>query len=245
MKIDIWSDIACPWCYIGVTRFERVLAAFPHRDGVEVRLHSFQLDPGLPERYAGTEAQYLAERKGVPAAQVAQMFAQVAGVAAGEGLDLLFDDVVVANSRRAHRLLHAAMAADTGGAVAWDLKKRLFRAHFTEGGTISDPDLLVRLAVEAGLDDAVARAALDSPDREAEVRADIAQASRLGIRGVPFFVLAGKYGISGAQPEETFASALEQAWAEVHPEPLVMVNAVVGDSGAEDTGVACGPDGCD
>ena len=137
----------------------------PNQVASRTRLHSFQLDPGLPERYDGTEAQYLAERKGMPEAQV----------------------------------------ADPTGALAWDLKTRLFAAHFTEGETISDPDRLARLAVAAGLDDAVARAALDSPERDAEVRADITRAGQLGIRGVPFFVLADRYGVSGAQPEEAFA----------------------------------------
>lgn len=242
VRIDIWSDVACPWCFIGLTRLEHALAGFPHRDAVEVRLHSFQLDPGLPEQYDGTEAEYLAERKSMPAGRVAQMFARVSDVAAEEGLTLRFEDIAVANSRRAHRLLHEAMAADATGAIAWDLKKRLFAAHFTKGESISDPDVLVRLASEAHLDEASARASLESKARDDEVQADLARASQLGIQGVPFFVFADKYAISGAQPTAAFSQALETVWAEDHPEPetFTLVGSAAG--GGEP---ACRIDGCD
>ncbi len=241
MKIDIWSDIACPWCYIGLTRFERALAGFEHRDGVEVVLHSFQLDPTLPETYEGTEAEYLAARKGLPIDDVRAMFGHVAQAAATEGLTMDFDTLKVANSRRAHRLLHAAKDADPTGAAQRRLEDALFRAHFTDGESISDADVLVRLATEAGLDADVARAALEDPARDAQVASDIARAGGLGISGVPFFVLADKYGISGAQPFEAFTQALTQVWDEVHPrvEPL-KVPGLEGFSG----GQACGPDGC-
>ncbi|MFT3875883.1 MAG: DsbA family oxidoreductase [Propioniciclava sp.] len=240
MRIDIWSDIACPWCYIGLARFEQALASFAHRDGVEVRLHSFQLDPGLPEVYEGGEAEYLASRKGIPVEQARQMFAQVAEAAAGDGLTMDFDALSVANSRRAHRLLHAAR--DVSPQAAWDLERALFGAHFTDGESIADAEVLVRLAVEAGLDAEAARAALDDPERDAQVAADIAQATRLGIRGVPFFVLAEKYGISGAQPREVFGQALTQVWDELHP--VVQPLAVPGLEGFGG-GAACGPEGCD
>lgn len=216
MKIDIWSDIACPWCYIGLTRFERALTAFEHADDVEVRLHSFQLDPNLPERYDGTETEYLAARKGMPEQQVRQMFGQVAQAAEGEGLTMDFDTLAVANSRKAHRLLHAALAADTDGRTAWELKRELFRAHFTDGRSISDADVLVELAVAAGLPADEARTALDDDALDLEVEADIARAAQIGINGVPFFVFAEKYGISGAQPLEVFTQALQQVWAETH-----------------------------
>ena len=171
MKIDIWSDIACPWCYIGLTRFDRALAAFEHRDGVEVTLHSFQLDPTLPDAYDGTEAQYLAQRKGLPEASVKEMFGHVSAAAASEGLTMDFDTLQVANSRKAHRLLHAAQEADPTGRLAHDLKLGLFRAHFTDGESVSDADVLVRLATKAGLDAGAARTALDDEGFEARVAA--------------------------------------------------------------------------
>ena len=241
MKIDIWSDIACPWCYIGLTRFERVLATFEHRDGVRVVHHSFQLDPTLPETFEGTEAEYLAARKGGSVADMRAMFAHVADAAATEGLTMDFDTLVVANSRRAHRLMHAAADADPTGGVQRRLEDGLFRAHFSDGESIGDADVLVRLAVAAGMDADLARASLDDPERDAQVAADIARAGQLGISGVPFFVLADKYGISGAQPAEAFSQALNQVWDEVHPrvEPL-KVPGLEGFSG----GQACGPDGC-
>ena len=185
MRIDIWSDIACPWCYIGLTRFDRVLAGFPHADEVSVTLHSFQLDPTLPESYDGTESQYLAQTKRLPEAQVRQMFSHVEAAAAMENLSLDFDTIKVANSRKAHRLLHAAQDVDQSGRSAWALKVALFRAHFAGGETISDVDTLVRLADEAGLDEAVARDAVDSEVRDLEVAGDIQEAAAYRISGVP------------------------------------------------------------
>ncbi len=243
MKIDIWSDIACPWCYIGLTRFDRALAAFEHRDGVEVTLHSFQLDPTLPEAYDGTETQYLAQRKGLPEAQVREMFGHVTQAAASEGLTMDFDTLAVANSRKAHRVLHAAMDADPSGRVAHDLKLALFGAHFTDGESISDADVLARLAEGAGLDADLARAALKDEALDAKVQADIDAARSLGISGVPFFVLHEKYGISGAQPFEVFTQALEQVWAEAHPKPAFETLTIPGLK-QDATGPACGPDGC-
>lgn len=246
MEIDIWSDIACPWCFIGITRFQRVLDGFEHRDEVSVRLHSYQLDPSLPESFDGSEADYLAERKGMPKDQVEQMFGQVRDAGESEGITLDFDSVQVANSRRAHRLLHAARVEDEGGDTARRLKMALLKAHFTNGESISDPDVLVRLASEAGMDSDTARIAVgDSPEAhrlDQAVQNDIALAGQLGIQGVPFFVLANKYGISGAQPAEAFEQALGQVWDELHPrvQPL----AVPGLEGVEASGDVCGPEGC-
>ena len=212
MQLDIWSDIACPWCYIGLTRLEKALLRFGHADEMEVVLHSFQLDPTLPDAYPGTEAEYLAASKGIDLASVQKMTAQVGAAAATEGLSLDFDALVVANSRRAHRLLqHAASIAPD---LARGLELALFEAHFRDGLSIGDPETLVGIANASGLDAAAARAALDSPELDEAVSADIARAAQLGIRGVPFFVLAGKYGISGAQPPEVFDQALRQVWEE-------------------------------
>lgn len=241
MRIDIWSDIACPWCYIGLTRFDRVLAGFAHRDDVQVTLHSFQLDPTLPESYEGTETDYLAKAKRLSEAQVRQMFGHVRDAAATEDLTLDFDTLKVANSRRAHRLLHAAQDADATGRTSWALKIALFRAHFTEGESISDVETLVRIAAEVGLDAAAAREAVESSERDAQVAGDIQEAAAYGIHGVPYFVFEEKYGISGAQPAEVFEGALTQVWEELHPAPVKSLITVPGAADAE----ACGPEGCD
>lgn len=214
VRIDIWSDIACPWCYLGLTRLEAALARFEHRDEVEVQLHSFQLDPTLPDSYPGTEAEYLAASKGLDTATVEQMFTRVSAAAAPDGLRLGFDTLVVANSRRAHRLLQQAKLSDPSGRTTWKLEVALFEAHFTDGRNIGDPATLVELAVGAGLDADAARVALDSPELDAQVTEDIEAAAQLGIRGVPFFVLAEKYGVSGAQPAEVFDDVLRQVWEE-------------------------------
>ena len=217
MKVDIWSDIACPWCYIGKRRFETALAAFPHRDQVEVTWRSYQLDPSLPEHYDGTETEYLATRKGLPESQVRQMFEHVTTQAAGEGLDYDFESLVVANSMRGHELLHLAKAHGVADAV----KEALLSAHFELGEDIGSRAVLVRIGVAAGLDAEEIAESLDSGRYRADVDADIARARAIGVQGVPFFVLDDTYGISGAQPSELFGQALEQAWRATSP--LVMV----------------------
>jgi predicted DsbA family dithiol-disulfide isomerase len=242
MKIEIWSDVACPWCYIGKRRFEAALSEFPHRDSVEVTWRSYQLDPSLPEHYDGTELEYLSTRKGMAADQVSQMFDHVAAQAKGEGLDFRFDRIVVANSFKAHRLIHLAAAHGVQDAA----KERLLSGHFEQGKDIGSTEYLTSLALELGLD-AAEVAELFASDKFAEdVRQDFADARALGISGVPFFVIDRKFGLSGAQPVETFRQALEQGWQEAHP--LVMVgagsNANTAGNAAEGDGAACGPDGC-
>ncbi|MDR7234195.1 DsbA family oxidoreductase [Agrococcus sp. BE272] len=209
MQIDIWSDVACPWCFIGKRRFEAALAAWEHRDEVEVTWHSFQLDPSLPERYDGTEVEYLSTRKGMSVEQVRQMIEHVGEQAAGEGLRYDFDRLVVANSLRAHQLLHLAKAHGRGDAV----KEALLSAHFERGIDIGDVDALAALGAEAGLDEHEVREALADERFLPAVRADIAQARELGVNGVPFFVFDMRLGLSGAQPAQVFTQALEQAHA--------------------------------
>ncbi|WP_066290757.1 DsbA family oxidoreductase [Arthrobacter sp. B6] len=230
MEIEIWSDVACPWCYIGKRRFEAALAEFPHRDSVEVKWRSYQLDPGLPEHYEGTELDYLSTRKGLAPQQVSEMFEHVATLALGEGLEYRFDKVVVANSFTAHRLIHLAAAHGKQDAA----KERLLSDHFEHGKDIGSRGYLTALGQDLGLD-APEVEELFSTDKYADdVRFDFEEARALGISGVPFFVIDRKFGLSGAQSPETFAAALDQAWQDAHP--LVLVDAA--------DGQACGPDGC-
>ena len=237
LNIDIWSDIACPWCFIGKRRFESALDQFPHRDQVEITWHSFQLDPELPESTELSEREYLAQHKGFPAEQVDQMLAQITQVAADEGLDYDFEALVPANSMKAHRLLHASAKA---GLNVAEVKEALLSAHFEKGLSIGDDDVLVTIGTAAGLDEAAARASLDDPKLTEAVTADITRAQQLGISGAPFFVLQNKYGISGAQPSEAFSAALEQVWQELNPAPLSVI-----DIPGSENAPACGPEGCD
>ena len=207
MQIDIWSDVACPWCFIGKRRFERALGAWEHRDEVEVTWHSYQLDPTLPEHYDGTETEYLASRKGMPVEQVRQMFAHVSTQAAGEGLQYDFDRLVVANSLRAHQLLHLAKAKGAADAV----KDALLSGHFEHGVDIGDVEALVSIGTKAGLAEQEIRDALADERYLPAVRDDIAQAQQIGVNGVPFFVFDMRLALSGAQPAEVFTQALEQA----------------------------------
>jgi len=217
VQVEIWSDVVCPWCAIGKRRFETALAAFEHRDEVEVRYRSFELDPTTPRTVEGNATRRLAEKYGIPLAQAETMQQRVIEQAAGEGLEFRFDKARPGNTVDAHRLLH--LAADRGRQA--ELKERLLLAYFTEGEPIGDPDTLVRLAGQAGLDEGEARSLLESDKYLAEVREDQATARALGISGVPFFVLDRKFGVSGAQPAELLLEALRQAYAAAHPLSMV------------------------
>jgi len=229
MRIDIWSDVVCPWCYIGKRRLETALAAFPHRDEVEIVWHSFELDPAAPREKEGSYDERLAEKYGVSVAEAAGMTAKMTEVAATEGLDFRFDLARPGNTFDAHRLLHLAAERDLQGA----LKERLLAATFTGGAPISDAETLVRLAIEVGLEEAEARAVLGGDAFAADVRADEQQAQALGISGVPFFVVDSKYGVSGAQPSNLLLQVLDRAWSE--SAPLQMIG---------DTSAACEGDAC-
>lgn len=238
VNIDIWSDVACPWCWIGKRRFERALAAFPHRDEVTVTWHSYQLDPSLPDHDDRSEAQYLAETKGMPVEQVRAMVGYVAEQGAGEGLTYDFDRLVVANSMRAHQLIQLAKEHEDAGIVE-RLEESLFAAHFEHGEDIGDADTLVRLATEAGLDTSEVLSELTYSTRVAAVEEDVRHAASLGLNSVPTFVLDMQWAVPGAQPTEVFTRALEQAWAASHPETPAFITV----DGAQDA-EACGPDGC-
>jgi predicted DsbA family dithiol-disulfide isomerase len=214
IKVDVWSDIACPWCYIGKRRFEAALAQFPHADQVEVRWRSYELDPAAPRRGAGsrqpgTLTDRLAAKMGVSTAQVEQMNAQITALAREVGLDYHLDRAIPANTFDAHRLLHWAFEQ---GRQA-ELEERLFHAYFTEGLDVADHAVLAQLAGEVGLDPTAAGEVLGDANRYADaVRADIALAGQFGATGVPFYVLDRRFGVSGAQPTELFTQALTQAW---------------------------------
>lgn len=241
MRIDIWSDIACPWCYIGLTRFEKALAAFPHKDSVEVHYRTFQLDPTLPERDDRSEAQYLSETKGMPANQINQIFETVKEHGKEAGVAFNMDDVVVANSWTAHRLLHLAKQHDQNVTDHQDkitpaLKRELLAGHFGTGLDLSDHDQLAQVAISVGLDETRVREVLESDEFDTEANADVDQARAFGVSAVPTYVLAEKYALPGAQSVETFSQALQQVWDELNPAPLQTLGA---------DGQTCGVDGCD
>ncbi|MDN5586323.1 MAG: DsbA family oxidoreductase [Brevibacterium sp.] len=249
MRIEIWSDIACPWCYIGKRRFETALDGFAHKDDIEVEWRSYQLDPSLPDHYAGTETEYLSQAKGMPVEQVRQMFDHVTQQAAGEGLDYDFDSIVVANSFTAHRLLHLA---NTHGVMS-QAKEELLSGHFEKGRNIGDLEYLAEVAQTVGIDADEARRVLSTDEYTTEVESDITEAQSLGANGVPFFVIDRRYAISGAQPPEAFTKALETAWSESQKLTVLGGAGSGADSpasgkGGDETfrdGAVCGPEGCD
>ncbi|OEJ27488.1 protein-disulfide isomerase [Streptomyces agglomeratus] len=209
MRVEIWSDIACPWCYIGKARFEKGLAAFPHRADVEVVHRSFELDPTSPKGVTEPVTGMLARKYGRTHEEVLAMEQQVASHAHAEGLGFLAEGRDHGNTFDIHRLLHLAAARGRQDALL-DLA---FRANFAEERSVFDPAVLLELAVEAGLDADEARAVLaDGSAYADEVRGDEREAAELGADSVPFFVFDRRYGISGGQPAEVFTQALEQAW---------------------------------
>jgi predicted DsbA family dithiol-disulfide isomerase len=207
MRVDIWSDIVCPWCYIGHSRFSRALAGFEHRDEVEVVYRSFELDPSIPPGQATPILELLAAKYGLSQAQAREAEAGVAATAAAEGLEYTTDRAM-GNTFDAHRLVH--LGRERG--VQAGLLQRLYRAYFAEGRPVFEPGDLVGLAADAGLDPGGAREALENGSYSGAVRSDEDQARTLGITGVPFCVIGGKLGVSGAQPAETFARGLRQGW---------------------------------
>ncbi|MCI1788526.1 MAG: DsbA family oxidoreductase [Actinomyces sp.] len=210
IKVDIWSDVMCPFCYMGDALLEQALAAFEHRDAVDIEYHSFLLQPDLPVDTALKMDDFLATTKGFPREQAAAMNAQVAARGKQVGLDYRFDLAIATNTRRAHELSHFAKREGR----QHEMIQRLFRAYFTEGANVGDRGILADLAAEIGLDREAAAASLATGEFAAAVEADIQAAGRLGIQGVPFFVFDGKYAVSGAQPVEAFTQVLTRVWNE-------------------------------
>lgn len=206
MQIEVWSDVACPFCFVGKKRLETALERFSHKD-VAVVYRSFMLNPSLATDPSISIAEYLAESKGIDPHMVQQMNLRVSQMGAAEGIDFAFDKVVVANTERAHRLLQYAHSFGKG-VVA---QERIFRAYFSEGRNVDDPETLVALAAELGISADDARAAITSDTLAYDVQRDIAEARSLGITGVPFFVIDRAYGVSGAQEVAVFEQALNRA----------------------------------
>ncbi|KMS71922.1 protein-disulfide isomerase [Streptomyces viridochromogenes] len=233
MRVEIWSDIACPWCYVGKARFEKALRAFPHRDQVEVVHRSFELDPGRDKAETGPVIPMIAKKYGISEAQAEAAEDNLGVQAAAEGLEYRTRGRDNGNTFDMHRLLHLAKKQGRQDALI----QAFYRANFAEERSVfaEGDERLVELAVAAGLDADDVRKVLADPDAYADdVRADEREAAQLGATGVPFFVLDRKFGVSGAQPAEVFEQALTQAWGDRSPLTLI-------DQGDAD---ACGPDGC-
>ena len=213
IKIDIWSDVACPWCYIGKRNLEAGLAAFSNAEGslpVEIEYRSFELAPDTPVEFAGSQVDFLVKHKGLSEDQVRAMLERVTGIAEAAGLDYDFDALQHTNTVKAHQLLHYAK---THG-LQQEAKERLLRAYFIEGRHVGRVADLADLAAEIGLDRDDVMRSLQDDEYLADVRADMRQAQEYGVHGVPFFVIDGRYGISGAQPPSVFAGALAQVATE-------------------------------
>ena len=210
MKIEIWSDVVCPFCYIGKRKLERALEKFPYRDKVEVEWKSFQLNPDLQTNPSISTLEHLAQSKGWSMAQTHQITSNVVEMAKAEGLNFDFDKAVVANTKNAHQLIHLAKEFGKQDQI----KESLLKAYFSEGKNVDDPDTLIEVGTASGLDPVVITAMLESNRYEIAVNQDINESKLLGVRGVPFFVIDRKFGISGAQPDEIFDQTLEKAWIE-------------------------------
>jgi predicted DsbA family dithiol-disulfide isomerase len=208
MKIEIWSDIACPFCYIGKRKIEKALDKFPHKDQIEIEWKSFMLNADQVTQPTKSSEEYLAEMKGWSIEQTREITANVVNMAAQEGLEYHLDKSVVANTKKAHRLIHLAKSVGKGG----EMKERLLKAYFTEGVNVDDNSALLELGTEIGLEKSAIEDVLTSNKFEEDVNHDIYESGQVGVQGVPFYVLDRKYGISGAQADAVFDQNLQAAW---------------------------------
>jgi predicted DsbA family dithiol-disulfide isomerase len=227
MKIEIWSDVVCPFCYIGKRRLEKALTKFPYSEQIEIEWKSFQLNPDQKTLPHTNTLEHLAKSKGWSMAQTHQITAQVVDMAREEGLIFDFDHAVVANTKNAHRLIHLAKTFHKGNSM----KERLLRAYFSEGKNVDDPETLISLGQEVGIEEVEIKKMLESNLYEDAVDQDIYESRQIGVRGVPFFVLDRKFGISGAQPSEVFEQTLAKAWAEyAKTNPAIVMEGSEGES---------------
>lgn len=234
MVVEVWSDVMCPFCYIGKRNYEKGLEQFTGRDDVEIVWKSFQLDPTIAEDAGAYENiyQYLATRKGMSYEQSVGMHRQVVQMAQQAGLNYDFDKAVMTNSFKAHRLIQLAKTKGLGDAA----EEQIFRAYFTEGRNVSDEKTLAEIAVSIGLDASAVQEALSEEQYAQKVSEDIREAEQIGVNGVPFFVFDRKYAISGAQPPEAFLQTLEKSfseWSAAHPKIKLDIS----------EGPSCAPDG--
>lgn len=233
MKVEIWSDVMCPFCYIGKRKFELALEKFPHRDTVEITWKSFQLNPEMITDPDKNINQYLAEVKGWSVKQAEDANNYVTDIAKKVGLTYNMDKAIVANSFDAHRLSHLAKKYNKQDA----LEEQLFIAYFTEGKNTADHDTLIAIGKEIGLNETEIKTMLQGNEFSAEVNQDILEAQMVGARGVPFFVFDRKYAVSGAQDPAAFEQVLNTIWEEQTKLTPITIN--------ENAGDVCGPDGCD
>lgn len=231
MKVEIWSDIVCPFCYIGKKRLEQALASFPHRDEVEIIWKSYQLHPQFPRDAAGIPAiEYIKNVKGLTKEETLGMMQQVQSIGKSLEIDFDFEKSLIVNTLNGHRLIHFAQEQGLGNI----LKERLLKAHFSEGVDVNDTNTLVNLAAEVGMDKKEVEEMLHSDRFTYEVSQDIQEGVNLGLRGVPFFVFNQKFGIAGAQPLEMFEQTLRQAYEDA--KTIIIMNDNEGPSCDSETG---------
>jgi len=235
MKIEIWSDVMCPFCYIGKRNFEMALADFPDKDKIEVEWKSFQLDPTVPEVATESQEDYLVKRKGMSREQVKGMLANVTEMARQAGLEYHLDKSVMVNSQKAHQLIQFAKTKGLGD----EIEEKLFSAFFTEGKNIADTDTLIELGNSIGLEKQAIESALNDEQYKNLMDKDIQEARAIGVTGVPFFVFNRRYAVSGAQPPQAFLETLKKSFGEWRAEnPKINLEISQGES--------CGIDGkCD
>ncbi|WP_079477997.1 DsbA family oxidoreductase [Halobacillus salinus] len=234
MKIEVWSDFVCPFCYIGKARLENALESFPQKDQVELVFKSFELDPQAEKNTGQNIHEKLAAKYGRSLDEARGMTANMTEQAKMEGLDFRFDDLVPTNTFDAHRVAKLGESKGIGLTVA----QRFFQAVFTDGEDVGDHDTLIRLATEAGLDESDVKETLESDAFTEQVRSEQGEAYQIGVQGVPFFVINRKYAISGAQPKETFTQALEKAFEEEKATPQF-------ETFSQNEDAACTEDGCE
>nr|WP_298001476.1 DsbA family oxidoreductase [uncultured Flavobacterium sp.] len=223
MKIEIWSDVMCPFCYIGKRHFEEALSKFSDKEHIDIEWKSFQLDPTMPDVAEESQEDYLVKRKGMSREQVQGMLQNVTAMAKEAGLDFNFDQSIMVNSQKAHQLIQFAKSKGLGN----EIEERLFQAYFTEGKNVADITTLTELGKEIGLDENELQVAFNDDKYLYQMKQDIQEAQNIGVRGVPFFVFDRKYGVSGAQPTEAFLETLNKSfgeWREKNPKTILDIS---------------------
>lgn len=237
LTIDVWSDVICPWCYLGLTYLDQALEQFEHADRIDVVLHSYELDPTAPVRDDVPLTTRLARKYGTDEAQIEASQQRITQLGAEAGIEYRFERTARGNTFDAHRLLHLSVEHD----LQRELKTALFRAYFTDGHVVGEHDTLRRVATDVGLPADAVDKVLDSDLHTDEVRTDIERARQMGITGVPYFLFDGDLGLGGAQPADRMLQALQRVWAERRPDPEPA--GLLDDLAAD--GDACGPEGCE